>query len=70
MKVDDNSKNEDICSEFCGTCPSYPDTDEWLFCARGKSKREITKQACLCPVCQVYADYGLKDDYHCIKGVE
>ena len=68
MRVDDNDKNEDICSLFCGTCTSYPGTGEWLFCARSKSIKKIPQQVCLCLTCQVHEKYELKDEYYCMKG--
>jgi len=68
MKVEDNKKNEEICRDFCGSCPSYPGTGELLFCARGKSVKDIQRSGCLCPACQVYMDYNLEDDYFCDKG--
>lgn len=69
-KVEDNKKNVEFCKEFCGVCPSYPApaTGEWLFCARGKSARKIKRNGCMCPSCQVYADYGLANDYFCAEG--
>jgi len=68
MKVEDNKDSEGICRDFCGSCPSHPGTDEWLFCARGKSKKRIKRNGCLCPACQVYMDYDLKRDYFCGEG--
>ena len=68
MKVEDNKENEETCRDFCGSCPSYPGTDEWLFCARGKSKEKIGRNGCLCPACQVYMDYDLETDYFCDEG--
>jgi hypothetical protein len=66
-KVEDNEKNVEICTNFCGICPSYLGTDEWLFCARSKSTKKISKKGCLCPSCQVYIDYELSDNYFCDK---
>jgi len=68
MKVEDNEKNEETCKDFCGSCPSYPGSDEWLFCARGKSLKEISRNGCLCPSCQVYMDYDLSGAYFCDEG--
>ncbi|NWF86706.1 DUF2769 domain-containing protein [Candidatus Bathyarchaeota archaeon] len=67
-KVNDNEKNVGICTRQCGSCPSYPGTDEWLFCARSKSASKISKRGCFCPSCQVYADYELSSSYFCDKG--
>jgi hypothetical protein len=66
-KVEDNDKNVEICMNFCGICPSYPGIDEWLFCARSRSTKKISKKGCLCPSCQVYTDYELSDNYFCDK---
>jgi hypothetical protein len=68
MKVEDNQKNEETCKDFCGSCPSYPGTGEWLFCARGKSPKKIERNGCLCPACQVYMDCDLEGDYFCERG--
>ncbi len=68
MKVDENEKNEETCRDFCGSCPSYPGTDEWLFCAREKSRKKIARNGCLCPSCQVYMDYELAKTYYCAEG--
>jgi len=68
MKVDDDEKNEAVCQDYCGGCPSYPGTDEWLFCSRGKSSNEIVRKGCLCPACGVYAEYYLSRDYFCSEG--
>jgi len=68
MKAEDNRKNEGTCKDFCGSCPSYAGTGEWLFCARGKSIKKVVRNGCLCPACQVYIDYGLEGDYFCDKG--
>ncbi|MEM2130660.1 MAG: DUF2769 domain-containing protein [Candidatus Bathyarchaeia archaeon] len=68
MKIEDKPKNEEACKDFCGSCPSYPGTGEWLFCSRGKSIKEIERNGCLCLACQVYIDYGLEGDYFCDEG--
>jgi hypothetical protein len=67
-KVEDNEKNVGVCMSSCGACPSYPGTDEWLFCGRSRSAKKISKKGCLCPTCQVYKDYELSDNYFCDKG--
>jgi len=68
MKPEDNRKNEAICRDFCGNCPSHPGTDEQLFCVRGKSGQTIQRNGCLCPACQIYADYELERSYFCDEG--
>jgi hypothetical protein len=65
MKVEDNQKNEEICRDFCGSCPSYPESAEWIFCARRKSRKKIVKKGCLCTACQIFMDYDLSNDYFC-----
>ncbi|UCE44118.1 MAG: DUF2769 domain-containing protein [Candidatus Bathyarchaeota archaeon] len=67
-EVEDNPQNEETCKDFCGSCPSYPGTEEWLFCAQDKSQKEIRRSGCLCPSCQVYMDYELSGDYFCAEG--
>jgi hypothetical protein len=64
-KVEYNRENMDICKDFCGSCPSHPGTDEWLFCANHKSEKKIYRNSCLCPACQVYMDNDLEDEYFC-----
>ncbi|NIO37845.1 DUF2769 domain-containing protein [Candidatus Bathyarchaeota archaeon] len=68
-EVEDNKKNVEICRDFCGSCPSYPGTKEWLFCSRGRSRRKIEKGGCLCPSCQVYMDCDLSSQYFCTEGI-
>jgi hypothetical protein len=67
MKVDDNEGNQESCRAFCGKCPSYPRSDEWLFCARGKSREKISRNGCLCNSCPVYKKYDLSGFYFCDK---
>ena len=70
-KVEDTPKNVEICQEYCGTCPSYPDCEgEWLFCARGKSKKPLTTPTCMCPGCDVYTKYKLTGKLYCQRGAE
>ncbi len=68
-KVDDNFENEQICSKFCGVCPTYPGLKgELLFCARGKSVSPKRKAGCNCSLCDVWNKYELEDFYFCISG--
>jgi hypothetical protein len=67
-EVEDNRENMETCRDFCGSCPSNPGTDEWLFCAKGKSEEKIERNGCLCPACQVYMEYELEGDYFCDEG--
>jgi len=66
-KADSTPENERICRDFCGTCPTFPDTGELLFCARGKSSSPKKEMGCNCGVCDVWNKYSLKDFYYCIK---
>ncbi len=68
VRVEDNSKNNDICRKFCGDCPSYPKSGELLFCAKGKSAKTIAKNGCLCPGCDVFEKYNLDFTYFCDVG--
>ncbi|MFQ5816231.1 MAG: DUF2769 domain-containing protein [Candidatus Hydrothermarchaeaceae archaeon] len=68
MKVDDSQGNMITCMEFCGECPSYPQTGEGLFCARGVSESEITKKGCRCNRCGIFENYTLSGSYFCIEG--
>jgi hypothetical protein len=70
MNVEDSKENETICRKFCGDCPSYPESDEWLFCARGKSNKSVKRQGCNCPGCDVYGKYDLGSMYFCEMGAE
>ncbi|MEW6571585.1 MAG: DUF2769 domain-containing protein [Nitrospirota bacterium] len=67
-KVENSPANEKICRNFCGTCPSYPGTGEFLFCSRGRSNSPKQETGCNCGVCDVWNNYGLNDFYYCIKG--
>ena len=71
MTVEDNTKNEEICKQFCGDCPSYPsESNEWLFCARGKCSKSIEREGCLCPGCDLFEKYQLTTTYYCDVGAE
>jgi hypothetical protein len=49
-KVENSLENEKICTNFCGTCPTYPARGEFLFCARGKSSTPKKETGCNCGV--------------------
>ena len=71
MLVDDTSENLNICMDYCGTCPSLPTPPQpFLYCARGKSDKNIEKLGCKCPQCGVYKKYNLQTDntYFCETG--
>jgi hypothetical protein len=68
-KVDNTQENLEICVKFCGPCPSKPQVfGEALFCARGKSSKEVEEKGCNCPGCGVFAKYDLSDGYFCKSG--
>ncbi len=68
-KVDDTQENLEICVKFCGPCPSKPQVfGEALFCARGKSSKEVEQKGCNCASCGVYAKYELSGMYFCKNG--
>ncbi len=64
-KVPDLKDNEDRC--VCRTCPSYP-FEGLIFCSHGRSERIVNQIGCLCPECDNFADYGLRDGYYCQDG--
>jgi hypothetical protein len=74
-KVDDSIANLDICSRFCGSCPTYAanhlktGSPNLLFCALGKPGKasEEKKEGCNCPKCGVHTRYKLTGDYYCMK---
>ena len=67
-KVEDNRENIETCRDFCGSCPSSPGTDEWLFCAKGKSTCEVNRQGCVCMACPLTPEFGLDKMYYCEIG--
>jgi hypothetical protein len=59
----------------CPTCPTYnrcaKKAQELLFCATGKSFMCISeKKDCICPVCPITSELGLKHRFFCTKGSE
>jgi hypothetical protein len=68
MPVEDSVDNENICKNYCGSCPSYPKSGEWFFCARKKSAKSAEREGCLCPGCDVYEKYNLSSMYYCDTG--
>lgn len=69
-KVPDNEETLKKC--ICGGCPSYDDCmkgkAEGLYCAKGKSACEITKNGCICGSCPVASEYNLDKMYYCGSG--
>lgn len=57
---------------ICGGCPSYnqcmKDNMEALFCARGKSSCEFSKEGCICGACPLTPEYSLDKMYCCEIG--
>jgi Protein of unknown function (DUF2769) len=66
-KVADTQENMAKC--ICGDCPSKPQDDLALYCAKGKSSQSVRRRGCVCGDCQNYADYGLTKAYYCDEGV-
>jgi hypothetical protein len=40
---------------------------ENMFCAFGKSNCIDAEKGCVCPDCQVHAEYNLQNVYYCLK---
>jgi Protein of unknown function (DUF2769) len=68
MAVEDSEENSAKC--VCGRCKSYPGGEPWLYCARGKSPKEIDRVECICPECPVWTENDLSGTYYCVSGVE
>jgi len=74
-KVDESVANLDICTRFCGSCPTYAanrlktGAPTLLFCARGGSPaaRGGKSEGCNCPKCGVHTRYKLTEEYYCMK---
>lgn len=68
--VEDTKENAAKC--ICGKCPSKDDcmgaNEEWLYCARGKSKCVVAQKGCICGACPITAQYKLNKYYYCING--
>jgi len=67
-----NYDEEKLAICLCEDCPSYlkpvfPKKDG-VFCALGKSDEISYKKGCLCKMCPVYSDNGLKGSFFCIEG--
>ena len=74
-KVDESVANVDICSRFCGSCPTYAANalktgkPALLFCGRGGTPKSKggKKEGCNCPKCGVHTRYKLDSEYYCMK---
>ena len=68
MKVEDTTKNMNLCLDYCGNCPSYSHVEgDGLYCARGESKSWIDKSECLCSRCSIFEMYGLQKMFFCAE---
>ncbi len=65
-----NLTNLLICGRNCGTCPSYPGVmGEALYCAGGRSRKEVTRRGCNCVTCPLYDQCSpYNSAYFCING--
>ena len=67
MAVLDIPENAEKC--ICRSCPSYPrGGDPILYCAMGKSEKQVTKVTCTCPGCPVWHENDLSGLYFCVNG--
>jgi hypothetical protein len=70
VKVDDSNANVRSC--VCPDCPSYDScaaaSGETLYCARGMSACDFTRNGCICGECSVWKTYALAAYYFCIEG--
>jgi hypothetical protein len=69
-KVPDTQESMMKC--VCGGCPSYDqcmkDKMEGLFCAKGKSSCDVTRNGCICGGCPLAVEYDLDKMYYCEIG--
>jgi hypothetical protein len=67
--LEDIKENSEKC--ICKSCPSKDEcmnnNKEWFYCARGKSKCNVTQKGCLCGGCPITSKFKLKGFYYCIK---
>jgi methylamine---glutamate N-methyltransferase subunit C len=69
--VADTPENFKKC--ICLGCPTYQADEcvkksgEKLFCAKGKSKRELASKGCICGACPVWSESKLTSYYYCKK---
>jgi hypothetical protein len=66
--------NEETLKKCIGSgCPSYDDCmrgkTEGLYCARGKSACEVSRNGCVCGGCPLASEYDLGKMYYCETGV-
>ena len=69
-KIADSEENLKKC--ICTGCPSYTecmkDKIQELFCAKGKTDCEPTRNGCLCGACPVASENRLDKMYYCQIG--
>ena len=71
-KVPNTHDNAREC--MCPECPVYnkcmKESDEHLFCSRGKTGCNFSKTGCYCPKCSIWLKYNLVSLFYCEKGTE
>ncbi|MCK4236819.1 MAG: DUF2769 domain-containing protein [Candidatus Krumholzibacteria bacterium] len=71
-KIADARENLGKC--ICAGCPSYnesmKDGMQKLFCAKGKTDNEASRNGCICGACPLAFDFKLDNMYYCITGPE
>ena len=69
-KIADSEENLKKC--ICTGCPSYTECmkgkTQALFCAKGKTDCELTRNGCLCGACPVASENRLDKMYYCEIG--
>ncbi len=67
IPVPDSPENFQIC--LCVNCPTYNECtrkdDQRLFCSRGRTQCQITRNGCICGECPVATNYRLAGYYFC-----
>ena len=57
---------------ICPKCGSYnscaEDREDISFCLLGKSECKFNQIECICPSCPIAKEYGLPNNYYCVKG--
>jgi hypothetical protein len=65
-------KREKQC--ICKQCPTYKECsageEAFVFCTIGRSECITNEIECICPTCPFAAEFGLKNKFYCIRGVE
>ncbi|AEH60029.1 conserved hypothetical protein [Methanosalsum zhilinae DSM 4017] len=50
---------------ICRNCPTYPQDEGFMYCAKGPSDAAGRKNGCMCPECIVYDKFKLEGRYFC-----